>query len=168
MHGHERLVSSGELQRLAVEEMRLRQAVVEADEEPGPVHPPFGAEDSRNGVVRGDFLAAAIVEREDFDFSVEAGGHQVELVACGGFEVKPSDRLEMLMKNVERKKRFGCAIRISRNIPEGNAAADETGCQNALATTFLVPCDLRHLQKVVAIEKHVVLLQLADYTRFDG
>lgn len=51
VHGHERFVAYGELQRLSIEEMRLRQAVVKAHEKAGPVHPPLGAENTRHRVI---------------------------------------------------------------------------------------------------------------------
>lgn len=168
VHRHERLVANGELQRLTIVEMRLRQAVVEADEKAGPVHPPFGAENARHRVVRGDLVAAALVELKDFDFSVETGGHQQELVAGFRFEVEPCDRLEVLMKDVHREQRFGLAVSTLRYIPQGDASADESRSQNAGGTTFLVPSDLRDLQKVVAVEEDVVLLQLTNHSRFDG
>lgn len=113
-------------------------------------------------------MAAAFVERKNFDLSVKAGGHEQELVAGGRFEVESSDWLEMLMKDVYWEQSVGLAISSGSNVPQGDASVDETSCQDAVGTTFLVPRDLRDLQEIIAVEEHVVLLQLTNRARFDG
>lgn len=67
-----RCISHAEFEWLTVEYCDECEAIIEADQETRPIHPPLSAEDARQWVMRWDLLVANFVECEDFYFSIEA------------------------------------------------------------------------------------------------